>query len=63
MSHTDEPVFQVPAARGSYAWQEGKQFIELPASELTTNELDELSEEEREKALAWLGREQESADG
>jgi hypothetical protein len=50
----DEPVFQVPAARGSDAWQEGKQYIELPASELNADELDELSSADRDEALAWL---------
>jgi hypothetical protein len=50
----DEPVFQVPAARGSDAWQEGRQYILLSASELSIDDLDELTTSERAEALAWL---------
>jgi hypothetical protein len=48
-----EPVFQLTAPRGSDAWQEGRQFLEIPASELTDEQLGELDASERAIALEW----------
>ncbi len=52
----NEPIFQVPAVRGSEAWQAGLQFIEKLASELTGYDLDDLDASERAYALDWLDR-------
>lgn len=51
-----EPVYQFPAPHGSFAWQEGRQFIEIPATELTEDEIDRLDASERAFVLQWLDR-------
>ncbi len=51
-----DPIFQIPARRGSNAWQEGRQYIEKPASELDGDDLDDLDASERAFYLQCVDR-------
>lgn len=51
-----EPVLHIPAQRGSDAWQEGRQFVEIPATELTEDEINAMDASERAFVLQWLDR-------
>lgn len=51
-----EPTFYIPAARGSDAWQEGKRYIELPASEVTDEDIEAMEASERAFWLQWVDR-------
>lgn len=48
-----ELSFQILAPVGSDSWQEGRQYIDIPASELTDEQLAELDPNERALAIEW----------